>query len=170
MIYKRHVLIFAVLVLAINTTQSQEFSRHTLGVRPEFLISNHDNYNDPNIAGIGISYQLRINSKNRLEFDTGLRVYRSEFIPTVGLMATGIYQRVFPIYNNFNWYLGIGGGALFNANLGIIADGGIEYSPNKSPIQISLNIRPEIFFSTDNKSTDSTYFYTGFGLGIRYQF
>lgn len=169
--YKKHVLIFTVVVLTTNIAQSQEFSKHTLGVRPEAIIFHFNDHGDDDdewngdSGGISISYQLGIGSKNRLEFDLGVLVVGDKGIPFILPTFVGIYQHMFPLYNNFNWYLGIGVGV----PLGLIANGGIEYSP-KFPIQISLDIRSGTLFTKPDSNSSSIYSHTGFGLGIRYRF
>lgn len=69
--YKKHVLIFAVFALIVNTTQSQEFSKHTLEVRTEAITIHFDGHDDNedddeingDSGGISISYQLGIAGK-----------------------------------------------------------------------------------------------------------
>ncbi len=160
---KRILIIAAFLFGTISTIQSQEFSKHALGVR----LGDNDGF------GVEVSYQLGLNSKNRLEFDLG---WRDEDFFTA-IKATGLYQWVFNLDKGFNWYVGPGGGLIFvdydNENITgddgetfafIAGDIGIEYNFD-FPIVISLDIRPEIVFGNDDDDLDFDI-----GFGIRYQF
>jgi hypothetical protein len=63
---------------------------------------------------------------------------------------------------------GVGGfkdsGAFFFA----AGDLGIEYNFEEAPIQLSLDIRPELYFNSDNYRDDN--FGPDLALGIRYRF
>ncbi|OSY88507.1 hypothetical protein WH52_07075 [Tenacibaculum holothuriorum] len=132
------------------TANAQEISENAIGIR----------FGDNNGFGGEISYQRKLSDNNRLEVDLGLRKGSA-------FKATGLYQWVWQLENQFNWYAGVGGGiasgsgstALFGA--GVI---GIEYNFD-IPLMISLDFRPEIGF---NDFYDG--FQSDFGLGVRYQF
>ncbi|WP_062058627.1 hypothetical protein [Aquimarina longa] len=161
---KRIFIITTFLLGAVSTIQSQEFSKHALGLR----LGDNDGF------GIEVSYQLGLNSENRLEFDLG---WRDERYFNAIKMA-GIYQWVFNLDKGFNWYVGPGGGLIFvdydndtikgddsDAFVFIAGDIGIEYNFD-IPLLISLDLRPEIAFG-DNHHDDLDF---DIGIGIRYQF
>lgn len=138
------------LFLAAFTVSAQEISDNAIGVR----------FGDNNGFGGEISYQRKLSDSNRLEIDLGIRKGDA-------FKATGLYQWVWELEDQFNWFAGFGGGiASANSSTAIFGAGvvGIEYNFD-IPIVISLDYRPEIGFSG---------FYDGFqsdfGLGIRYQF
>jgi len=91
----------------------------------------------------------------------------------------GLYQWVWEIENGFNWYAGFGGGlgswsydTSGNNDSGTIllaaGDIGIEYNFQEAPIQLSLDLRPEIYFNSDKYREHS--FGPDIALGIRYRF
>ncbi len=160
----KRILIFAFFLLGtICTMQSQDFSKHALGVR----IGDNDGF------GVEASYQLGLSSTNRLELDLG---WRSEDAFTAIKLA-GIYQWVFNLDKGFNWYVGPGGGVGFvdfdddilgrdssDSYFFIAGDIGIEYNFD-IPLLISLDVRPEIGFGDFNDDLD-----LDIALGVRYQF
>ncbi|WP_272149924.1 hypothetical protein [Tenacibaculum aiptasiae] len=138
------------LFLAAFTMQAQDISENAIGVR----------FGDNNGFGGEISYQRKLSDSNRLEIDLGIRKGDA-------FKATGLYQWVWALEQNFQWFAGAGGGiASANSSTAIFAAGvvGIEYNFD-IPLAISLDYRPEIGFSG---------FYDGFqsdfGLGVRYRF
>lgn len=159
--FKNGVLLVILLFIGIGSVKSQEISKNALGVR----------FGGGHGIGIEISYQLKVEETRRVEMDFG---YRSDnnFKAT---KFTGIYQWVWEIDKNFNWYLGAGGGIGswdskndprsddgFYINLD--GDAGIEYNFD-FPLLISLDIRPEIGLLGDYDSFD-----VDMALGVRYQF
>ena len=138
---------------------AQDISENTIGFR---LGSN-------NGFGYEISYQMKLNSENRAEFNLGWRTSNN----VSAMKLNGLYQWVWPLEQGFNWYAGVGGGlgTYSNSNSGsgtfIFAAGdiGIEYNFD-FPLQASLDLRPEI--------GGNGYFENSFGtdiaLGIRYKF
>src|SRR5690606_17438398 len=86
-------------------SNAQEISPNAIGLR----------LGDSDGLGVGaeISYQRALGDANRLEIDLGWR--NSTHYDAFKL--TGLYQWVFPIEGNFNWYVGAGGGlASFSDN------------------------------------------------------
>ena len=163
---------FMLLGLAFST-QAQDISKNALGLR----LGDSDGF------GGEISYQRGLSKKNRLELDLGWR--NSRHVDAV--KVTGIYQWVWNIEGGFNWYAGVGGGVgtwsyddkyddddyfLGRDDSGIIlfiaGDIGIEYNFKEAPIQLSLDIRPEIYFNSDDYRSDN--FGPDIALGIRYRF
>lgn len=155
---------FMLLGLAFSA-QAQDISKNALGLR----LGDNDGF------GGEISYQRGLGDNNRLELDLGWR--NSDNIDAFKL--AGLYQWVWNIDGGFNWYAGVGGGIgswsydgpgdpdndsgtfLFAAG-----DIGIEYNFD-IPLQLSLDIRPEIYFNSDDYRDDN--FGPDIALGIRYR-
>ena len=122
--------------------------------------------------GAEISYQRALSEENRLEFGLGWR----DKTNYSAFRVIGLYQWVWTLDGNFNWYAGAGGGlASFNFDddissnedetaLFAAGDIGIEYNFN-IPLLLSLDFRPEIGFGDLNDDLDFDI-----ALGIRYQF
>ncbi|PTX61644.1 hypothetical protein C8N46_104287 [Kordia periserrulae] len=121
--------------------------------------------------GTEISYQRALWSNNRLELDLGWK--DSDAYDAYKL--TGLYQWIWNIDDGFHWYAGAGGGiGSWKSNRNLTNDGvyaflagdvGIAYS-FEFPLQLSLDVRPEIGF--DNGFNDDLNF--DLALGVRYQF
>ncbi|MFM9825967.1 hypothetical protein [Flavobacterium sp.] len=146
------------------TIEAQDFSKNAIG----FRLGSNDGF------GAEVSYQKKLSDVNRLEIDLGWR--NSNEIDAFKL--AGVYQWVWNIEGDFNWYAGFGGGlgswSHSNNTSGsfIFAAGdvGIEYNFD-IPLQLSLDVRPEIGFG-DYKYTNSNAntFSPDIALGIRYRF
>lgn len=159
----KKIILSAIMLIGLAfTTQAQEISKNALGLR----------LGDNNGFGGEISYQRGLSENNRLELDLGWR--NSDNVDAFKL--TGIYQWVWNIDGNFNWYAGFGGGLgswSYNQNSlkdsGTFAfaagDIGIEYGFDEAPILLSLDYRPEFGFSDYNKNYNSDI-----ALSIRYKF
>jgi len=115
-------------------------------------------------AGYGgeLSYQHSLGS-NFLEADLG-------FFGGHGFYVTGIYDFLFPLGSNFDFYVGPGAslGAYSNDgssyfDIGLAGQLGIEYCFN-IPLQLSLDWRPMLSFH------DGGFYGEYFALGIRYMF
>jgi hypothetical protein len=143
---------------------AQEIANNAIGLR----IGDGDGF------GTEISYQRALGDNNRLEVDLGIRSGDNYD----GFRVTGLYQWVWNIDGNFNWYAGAGGGLAnysYDADIpGFEDDGetfvyaagqvGIEYSFD-FPLMLSLDTRPTIGFGDLNDDFDFDI-----ALGIRYQF
>ncbi len=161
----KNLIITAVLFMtAILGANAQNISKNALGLR----LGDNDGF------GAEISYQRGLSENNRLEFDLGWR--NNDNFDAFRL--TGLYQWVWRLDGNFNWYAGVGGGIgsvsyddNFPGNDGseffalVAGDIGIEYDFD-IPLLISLDFRPEIGFN-DTISDDLDF---DIALGIRYQF
>ena len=156
----KKLLLFATILFGF-IANAQNISVNALGLR---LGSN-------NGFGSEISYQRKLSFKNRLELDLGWR--SSHSINATKL--TGLYQWVWDIDQEFNWYAGFGGGlgswstedTANKSGTFLYAAGtiGIEYNFD-FPLQLSLDLRPEIGgngYYDDNFGTD-------LALGLRYKF
>ncbi len=151
------------------STQAQDISKNALGLR----LGDNDGF------GGEISYQRGLSKNNRLELDLGFRNSKN----VDALKLAGIYQWVWNIEGGLNWYAGIGGGLgswSYDYNQGnqkfedngvfifVAGDLGIEYNFKEVPIQLSLDIRPELYFNSDDYRDDN--FGPDLALGIRYRF
>lgn len=122
--------------------------------------------------GAEISYQRALSDENRLEFGLGWRDKNNYS----AFRVVGLYQWVWTLDGNFNWYAGAGGGlASFSFDDDIhsnkdetaffaAGDIGVEYNFD-IPLLLSLDFRPEIGFGDLNDDLDFDV-----ALGIRYQF
>ena len=122
--------------------------------------------------GTEISYQRALGGNNRLEADLGWRSGKNYD----GFKLAGLYQWVWELDGDFNWYAGVGGGLGsysfdnnngndFNETFAFLAgDVGIEYSFD-FPLMLSLDFRPELGFGDFNDDLDFDI-----ALGVRYQF
>ena len=155
---------FMLMGLAFST-QAQEISKNALGLR----LGDNDGF------GGEISYQRGLSDNNRLELDLGWRNNNN----VDAFKLTGVYQWVWNIDGNFNWYAGVGGGlgswSIKNNTVNdsgtfvyVAGDLGIEYGFDEVPILLSLDIRPELYFNSDKYRTNN--FGPDIALGIRYQF
>jgi hypothetical protein len=139
---------------------AQEISKNAIGLR----------LGDSDGLGAEISYQRGLGDNNRFEVDLGWR--NSNNIDAIKL--TGLYQWVWSLDGDFNWYAGVGGGIVSWSHDKVDADGtaffaagnlGIEYNFS-IPLLLSLDVRPELGF--DDKYSDDLDL--DIALGIRYQF
>jgi len=153
---------FAAFFIIAASLNAQSIADNAIGLR----LGGGDGY------GAEISYQRGLTDNNRLEFDLGFR-NDSNFD---GFKIAGLYQWVWNLDGNFNWYAGAGGGVgaydldvpglMDDSETFIFAAGnvGIEYD-FEIPLLISLDVRPEIGFGDFNDDFDFDI-----ALGIRYQF
>lgn len=150
------------IVGCISFANAQSISPNAIGLR----LGDNDGF------GAEVSYQRGLGDNNRLEFDLGWRSGKNYD----GFKLAGLYQWVWVLDGNFNWYAGAGGGIgsySFDApgfdddseTFAFIAgDIGIEYNFD-IPLLLSLDFRPEIGFGDFNDDLDFDI-----ALGIRYQF
>ncbi len=165
----KKILLFAFLLLGAVFAQAQDISKNALGLR----LGENDGF------GGEVSYQRGLSKNNRLELDLGWR--NSNNVDAFKL--TGLYQWVWNIDEGFNWYVGVGGGLgswrsqywnnghdYYVENSGaffaLTGDIGIEYNFDV-PIQLSLDLRPELYFNSDDFRDDN--FGPDIALGIRYR-
>lgn len=158
--------LLSITVLAFAfASNAQDISKNALGLR----LGDSDGF------GAEISYQRGLGDNNRLELDLGWRDGKNYD----GFKLVGLYQWVFQLDGDFNWYVGAGGGLGsfgYNDNNGndyndtfVFAAGdiGIEYNFD-IPLQLSLDFRPEIGFGDDTYNNNDLNF--DIALGIRYRF
>jgi hypothetical protein len=145
---------------ALNT-YAQDISKNAIGLR----------LGGSNAYGAEVSYQHALGETNRLELDLGWRNDNSYS----SFKLTGLYQWVFILDGDFNWYAGAGAGissfsgrnnlnGIDGTGLFVAGNIGIEYGFD-IPLLLSLDFRPEI---GNNDFTDNTVF--DIGIGVRYQF
>lgn len=146
----------------VLTSQAQKISENALGLR----LGDNDGF------GAEVSYQRAIGDSNRLEGNLGWRNSRN----VDATKLTGLYQWVWNIDGNFNWYAGGGAGLgswRYNKNgysdsgtfVFAAGDIGIEYDFD-IPLLLSLDFRPEFGGSgyyENNYGTD-------IAISVRYQF
>jgi hypothetical protein len=146
---KKIVLIIACLFTFILTSKAQEISDNAIGLR----LSGGEDF------GAEISYQKALLENNRLEIGLGLGENFGRF------KAVGLYQWVWNLEENFNWYAGFGGGLSTTNKTSIFGAGnvGVEYNFDV-PILLSLDFRPEIRIVGDAGLRSVV------ALSVRYQF
>jgi len=155
--------LLAITILGFTAlSNAQDISPNALGLR----LGDSDGF------GAEISYQAGLGDNNRLEFDLGWRSGNN----FDGFKLAGLYQWVWTLDGNFNWYAGVGGGVGsysydndFNNGedetfIFAAGDIGIEYDFD-IPLLISLDFRPEFGFGSYRDDLDFDI-----ALGIRYQF
>lgn len=147
---KKAVFVFGLLVSLTLSVNAQDIADNAIGLR----------LSGGNGAGGEISYQKALGNNNRLEIDLGLANEFADF------KATGLYQWVWSLEEQFNWYAGFGGGIVSANGAGIYGAGvtGIEYNFN-APVLLSLDYRPEIGVAGGLDGLNSS-----FSLAVRYQF
>ena len=161
---KKIIITLAIVVGMTFTAQAQKVSKNALGLR----LGDNDGF------GGELSYQRKLASNNRLELDLGFR--NSNNVDSFKLAA--LYQWIWNIEGGFNWYAGVGGGLgswkydFKGANdsgtfVFVAGDLGIEYNFDV-PIQLSLDIRPELYFNSDAYRKNN--FGPDIALSIRYRF
>lgn len=158
----RYVLL-ALMGLIICSVNAQDIAPNAIGLR----IGDNDGF------GTEVNYQRALSDKNRLEFGLGWRI-ADDFN---AFRLTGLYQWVWNIDGNLNWYAGAGaavgqfdfddgfGDDLSSLFVNAAGNIGIEYDFD-IPLLLSLDFRPEI--GINNDIDDILEF--DFALGIRYQF
>jgi hypothetical protein len=151
---KKIVLGLSLLLGSLLTINAQEISDNAVGLR----VGSNDGF------GAEISFQRKLKENNRLEVNLGLRNGFSD------LKLSGLYEWVWSLEENLNWYAGTGAG-FYDANkASIFASGvvGIEYNLENEvnlPLLISLDYRPEIGITGDLNGLNSDL-----GLSVKYQF
>lgn len=158
--------IFIILIVVLSfsiTAEAQRISDNAIGLR----LGDNDG------IGAEINYQRGLSENNRLEFGLGWRTKDD----VNALKLTGLYQWVFKLDGNLNWYVGAGGGLVSvsfdndfpgdpdnETSLFVAGDIGIEYNFD-IPIIISVDFRPELGFGDYRDDLDFDI-----AFGIRYQF
>jgi hypothetical protein len=161
---KKIILTGAMMIALSFSTQGQGVSKNAIGLR----IGDNDGF------GGEVSYQRKLAKANRLELDLGWR--SSKDVGAVKL--AGLYQWLWNIDRGFNWYAGVGGGiGSWNYDRNSISDNGtfafvagdvgIEYDFD-IPLQISLDVRPELYFNSDAFRENN--FGPDIAIGVRYCF
>jgi hypothetical protein len=162
-------LIFSAVMLLglVFSAEAQDVSKNALGLR----LGDNDGF------GGEISYQRRLSSNNRLELDLGWRDNKNYD----AYKLVGVYQWFWNIDAGFYWFAGIGGGIGSysidkvppgfdgdDSGTFLVAAGdiGIEYNFD-IPLQISLDIRPELYFGDEFRDDN---FGPDIALGLRFQF
>ncbi len=155
---KKIIVSLVVLIGLGFSSKAQDISKHSIGLR----------FGENNGLGAEISYQKGLTKNNRLEIDLGWRNNHN----VSAFKLTGIYQWIWEIDNDFNWYAGAGAGlGSWSAptNSGgffyVAGNVGIEYNFKAIPLLISLDYRPEF----GGKGYFDNNYGTDIALGIRYK-
>lgn len=156
-------LITLALIGITSCIQAQEVASNALGLR----------FGGSDGIGTEINYQLGLSDSNRIEFGLGW----NDGDKFAAYKMTALYEWVFYLDGNFNWYAGVGGGlgqvvfgndfkpARANETFFFAAgDIGIEYDFD-IPLLISLDFRPELGFGDFIDDLDFNI-----ALALRYQF
>ena len=159
----RSIIFLGLSLLFVNEINAQRIAENALGVR----LGDSDGF------GTEVNYQRALGENNRLELGLGW----SSNDNVTAIKATGLYQWIWVLDGNFNWYAGVGGGVgqvSFDDDFPgdpdnetfVFAAGdiGIEYNFN-IPLLLSLDFRPEFGFGDYRDDLDFDI-----ALGIRYQF
>ena len=162
------------LLAALSSVQAQKMSENTIGLR----FGSNDGF------GTEITYQRALGTKNRLDVNLGWVGKNYSNVRYNSVQVVGVYQWVWQLEGNFNWYAGAGAGLGHwstkyhnhpnnwnrNNDNGIYAliagNIGIEYVFD-FPLTLSLDARPE-FGLNNNDVRDN--FGLNFGLSARYRF
>ena len=147
---KKIIVGLSLIIGSIYTTSAQQIADNAIGLR----------FGGGNGVGGEISYQKALGENNRLEVNLGLA---NEF---TNFKATGLYEWVWNIEEQFNWYAGFGGGIVSANGTGIYGAGviGVEYDFN-APVLLSIDYRPEIGIAGGLDGLNSDI-----ALSVRYQF
>jgi opacity protein-like surface antigen len=160
----KKLIVLAIIFVALTSlSHAQSISENAIGLR----LGDSDGF------GAEISYQRALKENNRLEFGLGWRDGKN----FDAFRIVGLYQWVWQLDGNFNWYAGAGAGlvsfSLDNVPNGVddsetsiflAGDIGIEYNFD-IPLLVSLDFRPELGFGDFNDDVDFDI-----ALGLRYQF
>jgi hypothetical protein len=160
---KKTILLLGALFAFVLSANAQRISDNAIGLR----LGDNDGF------GTEINYQRGLSENNRLEF--GVSWHGNDKLSSFKFI--GLYQWIWTLDGNFNWYVGAGGGVGhinfdkdYQGNnddetfIFAAGDIGIEYNFN-IPLILSLDLRPEIGFGDYHDDFDFDL-----GLGIRYQF
>ncbi|MUU77006.1 hypothetical protein [Winogradskyella endarachnes] len=160
---KKLFLLSSLLIGFTTIASAQDIADNAIGLR----IGDSDGF------GTEVSYQRALGDNNRLEVDLGWRSGNNYD----GFKLAGLYQWVWQLEGDFNWYAGAGAGlgsysfdsynneSDYNDTFAFLAGNvGIEYSFD-FPLLLSLDFRPEIGFGDVNDDLDFDI-----ALGVRYQF
>lgn len=160
---RKTLFILAILLPVATCIHAQEISKNAIGLR----IGDNDGF------GTEVNYQRALGDTNRLELGLGWR----DAEDFNAFRLSGIYQWVWSLEGNFNWYAGAGAAVgRFDFDNGFFDDAdtffvnaagniGIEYNFD-IPLLLSLDFRPEIGLLND---VDDSFEFD-IALGIRYQF
>lgn len=160
---KNSLFTFILICLISVSANAQRIADNAIGLR----LGDSDGF------GTEVNYQRALGENNRLEIGLGWRSSND----VTAIKAAALYQWVWVLDGNFNWYAGAGGGVgqvSFDDDFPgdpdnetfIFAAGdiGIEYNFD-IPLLLSLDFRPEFGFGDYRDDLDFDI-----ALGIRYQF
>ena len=165
---KKIIFTLALVVSMVGLLKAQRVNNNTIGLRLGYPAE--------------ISYQMGLNSTNRLEFGLGLRSHGYGFnndssYSTFSL--SGVYQWVWDLSalsDGFDWYAGVGASLGYysysylsntysEVPVSILGQIGIEYN-FKIPVTLSLDYRPAFQLN----GSGNGFVGDGIALGLRYRF
>jgi hypothetical protein len=113
--------------------------------------------------GVDLSYQHGLGGINRLELNLGLSSLNDG-----NLAVSGLYQWVWNLAGDFNWYAGAGAGAVFASDFGlnVLGNIGIEYNFS-FPLQLAIDYTPSIVSIMPDFDFFSGH---GFRFAVRWRF
>lgn len=151
--------VFALIFLGMVSLGHSQVKARSLGLR----LGGGD------VSGAEISYQHGMSNPNRLELDLGFGASENHN----RIFLAGIYQWVWNLKNDFNWYAGPGASIGYysyenaddNINIAVGGQIGIEYDFTRQdvPLLVSLDLRPMWDLLGDNSGLG-----WGVALGVRY--
>lgn len=158
----KKIVLMLLVVISLGFTAQAQINPHALGLRFG---------GNGSINGAELSYQHKLSSANRLEFDLGWGGNSN----WNRLNLIGVYHWLWNIEGGLNWYVGPGAalglysykGAEGYMNIALGGQIGIEYDFTKkgAPILLSLDARPMWDFLGDNAGLG-----WGAALGLHYTF
>jgi len=112
--------------------------------------------------GVDASYQHSLSDANRVEFNVGLSSLDNGY-----LAVGGLYQWIFPLTGEINWYAGAGVGAGFGNDFSLSGLGNIGIEWNLGiPLQLAIDWTPAV----NVVGNTGAFHWEGFRFGIRYRF
>ncbi|WP_456437305.1 hypothetical protein [Psychroserpens sp.] len=166
---KKLILLTIALIGFAIVSNAQDIAENAIGLR----LGDSDGF------GAEISYQRAFSAfgdNNRIEANLGWRSGDNYD----GFKLAGLYQWVWLLDGDFNWYTGAGAGigsvsvnnapkGVDSSNTYVFAAGniGIEYNFD-IPLLLALDFRPEIGFGSDDFDTNDVDF--DIALSVRYKF
>lgn len=170
----KKILLFLLFIAGTTAVNAQTIRENAIGLR----------FSAGDGIGVDASYQRKVFTKNRLEFDLGLREDgRYDMVKFAAL-----FHWVFKIDKGFNFYAGPGIGAgrwehdrsryydhpdyRDDGGFGLVTGvAGIEYN-FPIPLQLSFDIRPEVHFGDRRGDFDRDHhnLVPDVGFSVRYTF
>ncbi|MFK7000222.1 hypothetical protein [Flavobacterium oreochromis] len=173
---------FLTIITLLGITATSIAQENAIGIR----------LNENNGFGAEITYQRDLSKENRIEANLGFKNqgysrYGAYSYDQREVKLTGLYHWVFDIKDGFRWFVGPGAGigswkasSYYNTNSGryedrnglyliVAANGGIEYNFD-FPLRLAVDVRPELYISSEYKDITDRGFGPNVGVSARYRF